>query len=794
MNPNENSTTVISQKKDSLSAVVRMLLILAVGLFPVFILPGSFLSFSHSKSSFLGVFVIISLIVLFFRTIRNKSIVFPKTFFFFAPLILPITYAISASQSLNKQLSFFGYGFESDTVFSLLIFAAFSLLIMGFFYTKKSLKIILSILSASLSFVAVFQLLRLFFPEATSLFGSLPSTIDTLVGRWNDFALLCSMLVIAIFSFLENRKNSNILSIGLYALMGFLYFVIIVSGFKLNLGIIQIPLYVFLLGVVLVKFYLFSYKKINPIPSEDGTVRKVNTVPVLSVIIFSAIVFFFGANFSNFASQKLGINYIEGRPSWSATFDVSSDVLKEKALLGSGPSTFFYDWRQFKPKDFNTTPFWSVDFSYGVGYLPTMLATTGILGLIAWIIFTLSSLKVSYRLLKHDHEATHEWNSVRQTVAFLNIFALICVIVYVPNYSMIVLFFVIYAISVALLVASGNIMMKKIDLLTSFPKFSKFSSIFSIILVVASIVFAYEFGRIIVASALSNRAVLALSKNQFIEANQLAFKAVKVKNLPLYNSILSQVDFLTLRALGAGEKSLETLTEENIKALLGEAVSAALAAESLDPFNTNYTIATGNILAGLGALGAKDGFESALVKFDEASKKTPLDPLPSFLKAQVFLSQKDIEKTKASLLESVSLKPNYTESYVILAQIALLEKDVAKAREYLDLSIASDPQNINLRYERGVDRYSLANFDGAMEDFNAVLGLNNSVANARYFKALSLYRLGKKEEALNELKIVQQTNQDNEELKKTIQMIESSASENTSSEQAEEETEEQNEN
>lgn len=794
MNPNENSATVISQKKDSLSAVVRMLLILAVGLFPIFVLPGSLLSFSHSKSLFLGAFVIISLIVLFFRTIRNKSIVFPKTFFFFAPLILPITYAISASQSINKQLSFFGYGFESDTVFSILIFASFSLLIMGFFYTKKSLKIILSILSASLGFVAVFQLLRLFFPEATSLFGSLPSTIDTLVGRWNDFALLCSMLVIAIFSFLEHRKNSHILSIGLYGLMAFLYFVIIVSGFKLNFGIIQIPLYVFLLGLVLVKFYLFTYKKTNPILSEDGTVRKVNTIPVLSVIVFSAIVFFFGANFSNFASQKLGINYIEGRPSWSATMDVSSDVLKEKSLLGSGPSTFFYDWRQFKPKEFNTTPFWSVDFSYGVGYLPTMVATTGILGLIAWIIFALSSIKVSYKLLKNDYEATHEWNSLRQTVAFLNIFTLICVLVYVPNYSTIVLFFVVYAISVALLVASGNITVKKIDLSSSFPRFSKFSSIFSIILVVSSIVFAYEFGRIIVASALSNRAVLAISKSQFVEANQLAFKAVKVKNLPLYNSILSQVDFLTLRALGAGEKSLETLTEENIKALLGEAVSAALAAESLDPFNTNYTIATGNILAGLGALGAKDGFESALVKFDEASKKTPLDPLPSFLKAQVFLSQKDIEKTKASLLESVSLKPNYTESYVILAQIALLEKDVTKAREYLDLSIASDPQNINLRYERGVDRYSLANFDGAMEDFNAVLGLNNSVANARYFKALSLYRLGKKEEALNELRIVQQTNQDNEELKKTIQMIEASASENTSSEQAEEETEEENEN
>ncbi|MDQ5950340.1 MAG: hypothetical protein QG585_282, partial [Patescibacteria group bacterium] len=605
MNPNENSTNTAALKKDSLSAGVRMLLLLVVGIFPIFIIPSSFLSFSHSKSVFLGTLVIVSLILLFFRTIRNKIIVFPKTFFFFAPLLLPIVYAISASQSMNKQLSFFGYGFENDTVFAVLIFALLSLLIMGFFYTKKSLKIIISILFASLGFVAVFQLLRLFFPEVTSIFGSLPATIDTLVGRWNDFALLCSMLVIAIFSLLENRKNSHPFSIGLYALMGFMYFVIIVSGFKLNFGIIQVPLYLFLLGVILIKFYLFTYKKTNLVALEDGTIRKINKMPVIAVAVFSTVVFFFGANFSNFASQKLGINYIEGRPSWSATFNVASDVLKEKSLLGSGPSTFFYDWRQFKPKDFNTTPFWSVDFSYGVGYLPTMIATTGILGLIAWLIVILSSVKVSLRLLKVDHESTHEWNNVRQAVAFLNLFALVYLITYVPNYSMIVLFFVVYAISVALLVASGGVVMKKIDLIVSFPKLSKFSSIFSIILVVASIVFAYEFGRIMVASVLSNQAVSALSKGQFIEANQLAFKAVKVKNLPLYNSILSQVDFLTLRALGAGEKSLESLTEENIKALLGEAVSAALAAESLDPLNTNYTIATGNILAGLGALGAK---------------------------------------------------------------------------------------------------------------------------------------------------------------------------------------------
>lgn len=772
MNPNENNISTILPKKDSLFAVVRIFVLLAVGFLPIFIIPGNILSLAHSKSVFLASLMLFSLVILFFRTIKNKEIIFPKTFFFFAPLLIPVVYAISASQSLNKQLSFIGYGFESDTVFAVLVYAVLSLFIMGLFYTKKSIKIVISVLAFSLGFVVLFQLIRLFAPGATSLFGSLPSTVDTLIGRWNDFALVCAVLVLGTFSFLETRKNTNIISILLYALMGILYFVIVVSGFSLNFGLVQLPLYVFLLGFVLVKFYFFTYRKRDLSTSEDGTIKTINKVPVLAVIILSAVVFFFGANFSNFASQKLGINYIEGRPSWSATYVVSKEVLKQNVFLGSGPSTFFYDWRQLKPREFNTTPFWSVDFSYGVGYVPTMLATTGILGFVAWLLLILSSVQVSRRLLKTDSGSTREWNVVRQTIAFVNLFAIIYIVTYVPNYSLLVLFFVIYAISVSVLVASGSFELKKLDMRSMFPKLAKFSGILSIILVASVVALAYEFGRLATASIISNRAIAEFSKGKFIEANQLAFKSVKVKNLPLYNSVLSQVDFLTLRALGAGEKSLEVLTAENIQSLIAEAVQAALVAETLDPLNSNYTIATGNILAGLGALGAKDGFETALVKFEEASKKTPLDPLPHFLKAQVFLSTKDIEKTKVSLLDSVNLKPNYTESYVILAQIALLEKDVAKAREYLDLSIASDPQNINLRYERGVDRYSLTNFSGAMEDFDAVLGLNNSVANARYFKALTLYRLGKKDEALNELKVVQETNQDNEELKKTIKMIE----------------------
>jgi tetratricopeptide (TPR) repeat protein len=67
------------------------------------------------------------------------------------------------------------------------------------------------------------------------------------------------------------------------------------------------------------------------------------------------------------------------------------------------------------------------------------------------------------------------------------------------------------------------------------------------------------------------------------------------------------------------------------------------------------------------------------------------------------------------------------------------------------------------------------NQDGALAAYDAALSLDPSFANARYLRALLHYERGDTEKALNDLRIVAETNTDNQELQNIISTIASGA-------------------
>src|SRR3989344_7351960 len=71
----------------------------------------------------------------------------------------------------------------------------------------------------------------------------------------------------------------------------------------------------------------------------------------------------------------------------------------KKLIVGSGPNQFVGEWLMSKPSAVNQTIFWNTDFNYGVGLIPTFIVTTGLLGIIAWLIFLLPILLTGFRAI-----------------------------------------------------------------------------------------------------------------------------------------------------------------------------------------------------------------------------------------------------------------------------------------------------------------------------------------------------------------------------------------------------------
>ena len=118
--------------------------------------------------------------------------------------------------------------------------------------------------------------------------------------------------------------------------------------------------------------------------------KRVETKKFLRLSLFAIIIVVFFILFKGTAGKinnALGVSFTEVRPSWSATLGITKQSLKNNIVFGTGPNTFLYNWLKFKPAAVNNTIFWNARFGSGFGHLPSMMATTGVLGIAAIIAF-----------------------------------------------------------------------------------------------------------------------------------------------------------------------------------------------------------------------------------------------------------------------------------------------------------------------------------------------------------------------------------------------------------------------
>ena len=85
--------------------------------------------------------------------------------------------------------------------------------------------------------------------------------------------------------------------------------------------------------------------------------------------------------------KALNINSIEARPSMSITYDIFKLSIKDNLFFGSGPNSFLSQWIVNKPINVNDTIFWNTDFANGIGLIPTFAVTTGLFGILSWLLF-----------------------------------------------------------------------------------------------------------------------------------------------------------------------------------------------------------------------------------------------------------------------------------------------------------------------------------------------------------------------------------------------------------------------
>src|SRR5207248_3187360 len=87
----------------------------------------------------------------------------------------------------------------------------------------------------------------------------------------------------------------------------------------------------------------------------------------------------------------------------------SASAFRDAPFLGTGPSSYLFNFTSYKPIEFNSYNFWSFTFDSAYNEFLQVLGTLGILGTLALVMFSIVVLFNSWRNIpSNSRDAEHD--------------------------------------------------------------------------------------------------------------------------------------------------------------------------------------------------------------------------------------------------------------------------------------------------------------------------------------------------------------------------------------------------
>jgi tetratricopeptide (TPR) repeat protein len=493
----------------------------------------------------------------------------------------------------------------------------------------------------------------------------------------------------------------------------------------------------------------------------------------------------------------------EVMPSSQASWDITMKTLREKPFFGSGPGTFIFDYAKHRSAEVNATSFWNLRFDRASTRFMTMLATTGLLGALTWLLMALFMLfAAARRLFKADEETWH---------VLIALFAAWVPLVLARFvYSSTIALEFAFWISMGLLFAAYKREQTTVRFDTS-PRAAMAVSFVFILGVVFSLTGMFVAGtryagEIAYASAIRiDRAggnvddvVSNLSRATGLNGNNDVF----IRNLALAN--LAKADKMLSEEVKVdrkeGEKdedynkrvadAKQEVVKEAVK-YTNNAVTAAKATTAINGKNVANWSVLGSVYTNL--MGVSTGAdEFAAAAYLQAIELEPANPILRTELGKIYMYQGDLVREAASKLKdeakteadkkateitdkaieafnkAIELKGDYAAARYNLAIALDREGKLKEAVSRMEETVTINPQDVGVGFQLALMYYRDDRKDEAIRMMEQVVGLSPKFSNARWYLAAMYEEKGKLDLAIAQLKEVQALNADNDLVKRKL--------------------------
>jgi tetratricopeptide (TPR) repeat protein len=767
MEPNIFSPKIQQINKDGLEGFLRSLsqsaLILVFGLLPFFFVPGIYTSLGFTKFYFvaLGIFAAFALLSLSILRSGSIRIVTPLALIFLWSFTL---LAVASSLlSGDRQDSLFGNALEIHTSGFMVMMALVATAALAFSGSKSAITRLFSGLAVGALILQLFHVSRLIFGPEFLAFGLFTSSTSSPIGSFNDLAIFSGLIILVSLIVLQ-QVSTHVVGkvVSTFLILSSLLIMIVV-----NFGIVWLTVGFFSLLVLL---YLVS---------KDTWLKKSDeeTVPVSRFVLgmvgviclVSAAFVISGDSLGGLVSRVTNISYLEIRPSTSATLDITKAVLSENALFGIGPNRFEDAWRQYKNPVINETVFWNTNFAAGNGYVPTLFATTGLAGGVMLILFLGSFIYLAYRTFFVVQIKDYGWYLVG-TVSFASaIYLWFMAIVYVPGVVILLLAALMTGLSMAVYITATPNTGVQIDVSTH-KQYGALLIAFVLVVIISSVLSIITVSKQYLAGVGYANTVRDFRAGADLQATDNGLSAAQALFAQdLFLNERAQLRLAELARLSSVEPA--SFDEQQYSNVLAEGIGLAEQAIRIDFTNPNNHLVLSRFYGLLDPTQFEGARERTDLAFSQAITLDPTNPSYNLEKAQYNIRLGDLTAARSNLQEAIRQKGNYTDALFLLSQLDIQEGNTESAIAVTRSIISIEPNNPTRYFQLGVLLATTNNLPVAIQAFEAAVSLDTNYANARYFLALAYLDSERTEDALSQLRIVEESNPDNETVKVLIEQV-----------------------
>ncbi|MDP1625260.1 MAG: tetratricopeptide repeat protein [bacterium] len=741
------------QRSTKLDAAAFIVLQLTLLLAPIFFVPALSVPFMVGKSALMVYGVLAALVLWIVARLRDGQFEAPKSLWYASAGVLAVVYAASSIFSANHAASFMGQSFEIGTLafflLSLVVFALVPLVTK----TKEQIFYSYGAVFASFFVLALFHVVRLIFGADALSFDIFTSATSSLIGKWNDLAIFLGLIALVSMVSLEKASLSG--AVKWVARIAFVLSLVLMVVVDFRHAWI-------LLAVISLIFtiYEMSFGRIEK--SASGRMP----LYALAALIVSLVLIFSGGRLTTELSSAMGTSQVEVRPSWSATWDVAKATLSTDPVLGVGPNRYGQSWLLNKPVGINTTIFWNTEFNYGIGFVPSLLTTTGVVGLLAMLAFLCLYLWTAVKALFRQGSSPFSRYLVLSSLLgslYLWVFS----VIYVPSAPIWLLTFAFSGLFIAALREDGALKFASVSV-SEKPALNFISVLVIIFVLIGSASFAYTAATKTISNVYLQRGAIALAAGDIDTGESRVISAFNLSQSDTAARYISQIYLARLNMLYNDETVSQADAQSRFQQYLSSAIQAGQAAVAIDQNSYVNHATLGSIFESVVPLNIEGAYDSAKQSYEVAIMRNPQSPELQLLLARLEVANGDNGAAREFIGKALELKGDYAEAAYLLSQIQIGEKNVPEAIRSLEAVAILSPSDSGVFFQLGLLYYDQKRYSEAVLAFGRAVQINPQYANAKYFLGLALYETKDVQGAIKQFEELSVTNADNAEVKAII--------------------------